>query len=426
MSAIVPGSDVALRADKIAEAREKRFSVDGYPAWKSYTLEHPDGIYINLPNLDYLNDWALSYSAMKTLNSNPPDWFWESPFNVLEDQTRKSTPALRFGEALHCALLEPEDELAKRFSVKPSRSDPRFKDHVDTVDQIKEAIEKLGNKPKGKRKSDFIEQLLELNPAAKILDAAIDDWKRAGFTELTEEQMTKLQLMKRMAEAHPALKNAFTGRGLSEVSCFWTDENGIRQRARMDRMKPKATIDLKSISNWAGREFQQALLREAALRQYHVQAAHYDIARREMVRLLAEGRIYFCSEVLMTDAEIAAANAVREDPADHLEVGAKRTVFRELTEEELTEAKAIIGSEEWAWVWVFYKTDGAPTAQPIRLDRDTLAFRRGLELRKEALTHFLHYREMFSLEPGKLWLRTDPMWAPDDSQWPAFMDANVS
>lgn len=438
MSAVVPGSDVAIRAEQIAELRVKPFEADGFPGWKSFTLEHPDGIYLDLPNLDYLNDPALSYSAFKVLNSNPPDWWYGSVFNTLIDQRRKSTPALRFGEALHCGLLEPEGELEKRFSVKPSRAQKKYRDYADTVPQIKEKILALGNKPKGSVKAEFIDQLLDLDPKAKILEVAIDEWKRAGFTELTEEQNVLLQLMMRMAVAHPALQNSFTGVGLSEVSCFWTDENDIRQRARMDRMKPKATIDLKSIANWIGREFHTALLREAILRQYHVQAAHYDEARKVMRRLLAEGLIYFCSQILLTDAEIEAGNAERRKEAERLgieeealkpellEVGAKRTVFRELTADEMEIAKAVIESEVWEWVWIFYKTDGAPTAQPIRLDRDTRPFKRGLELRKEALSHYAHYRDLFGVEPGKMWIRAEPMWTPDDEQWPAFLEAHVS
>lgn len=415
-----------IRAEKLAEVRRKTFSFPGHPAWKSFYLEHPDGIYINLPTLDYLNDWALSYSAFKVLNSNPPDWFYSSPFNLLEDQTRTSTPALRFGEALHCGLLEPEGELGRRFGPKPSVEDPEYRDYVRTIPEIKGAITALGNKPKGAVKQDWINQLLELDPNAKILDVAIDEWKRRGMTELSREEHNKLRLMMRMAEAHPHLKNAFTGVGLSEVSVFWTDENDIRQRARFDRMKPKASIDLKSVSNWQGREFKTMLLREAALRMYHIQAAHYDDARKEARRLLAEGKVYFCAEEMLTDAEIAAVNAERDNPADHIEVGEKRTVFRSPTPEELTLVQEVLGSEEWEWVWVFYKTDGMPTAQPIRLNRDNMAFNIGHEKRREALSHFLHYREMYRLEPGQLWLRLEPMWTPENSDWPAFMDTSVS
>lgn len=432
--AVVPGSSVMVQTSgvdyEIGAARDRRYAVENYPAWRSFLIEHPDGIFIDLPMLDYLNDWALSYSAFKTLNSSPPDWWWESVFNILEDKVQRSTPALRFGSALHCGLLEPEGELERRFGIKPSEDDPQYKDYARTIPEIKKAIEDLGNKPKsGLKKEELIRYLLELDPNAKILDIAIDEWKRRGMTELTAEQFQKLRLMMRMAQQHPHLKNAFTGVGLSEVSVFWTDENQVRQRARFDRMKPMASIDLKSLSNWAGREFRTALLREAALRQYHMQAVHYDVARQEARRLLAEGKVYFCAEVLLTDAEIADVNAERiaEGEEDNLlEPGAKRTVFRSPTEEELALVQQVMGGEQWEWVWVFYKTDGAPTAQPVRLDRETMPFRVGHENRDKALASFMHYREMFQLEPGQMWLRLEPMFTPDDGHWPAFMDPNVS
>lgn len=432
----IPGCNVMVQAEgpnhEIAVARDARFTVEGYPAWRSFLLQHPDGIYIDLPELDYLNDPALSYSAFKTLNSSPPDWWWDSVFNILEDQVQRSTPALRFGSALHCGLLESLEELKRRFGVKPSEDHPDYKDYARTIPDIKAAITALGNKPLGSGavKADWIAQLLELDPNAKILDIAIDEWKRRGITELTEEQLTKLHLMIRMADQHPHLKNAFTGRGLSEVSVFWTDENGVRQRARFDRLKPKASVDLKSFSNWKGREFKQALLREAALREYPMQAAHYDVGRTEAIRLLAEGKVYFCQEILLTDAEIDAINAERlaenPDEKDLLEPGAKTTVFRSPTDDELTLVREVMGSEQWEWVWVFYKTDGAPTAIPVRLNRDNMAFAVGQEKRKAALAHFLHYREMHDLIPGKMWLRLEPMWTPENEDWPAFMDTSVS
>lgn len=411
----------------IAEAREiKQLIVleDGAEPIRHRRLEHPDGIYINLPTLDYLNDWALSYSAMKTLNSSPPDWHWESPFNLVEDHLERSTPALRFGSALHCGLLEPEGELEKRFAVPPNHEDDRYKGYIRTIPDLKTALKSLGLPVSGNR-PELVERLLEHDPGAKLWDLVMASFFKAGFTALTEEQLAKLRLMIQMAKVHPGLKNSFTGVGMSEVSIFWTDEQGIRQRARLDRMKPKASIDLKSFSNWQGRDFRTALLREAALRQYPMQAAHYDVGRREGCRLFQENKVWFCAEEVMTAEEIEAYNA-QNDERHHLEEGAKRTTFREPTEAERETLAAVFGSDVWEWVWIFYKTDGAPTALPVRLNRDHRAFQVGMDARTQALAHFVHYREMFGLEPGKMWLRMDGMWTPDDTDWPAFMDPNVS
>lgn len=440
MSDIVPASD-------IAQARLKRFELEGYPAWKSTLLEHPDGIYIHLPELDYLNDMALSYSAFKLLNANPPDWWWQTNYNVLEDKVRKSTPALRFGSALHCALLESMEELEKRFFTPPDPKDKRWADYARTIPQIKLKIKELDEKPisttaKGDAavKKDWVEQLLDLDPCAKLFDNLVTEWKGAGRTELTEEQFTKLRLMVQLAHVHPQLKQAFGGVGLSEVSVFWTEDEDtdcpIRMRARFDRLKPRSTIDLKSFSNWQDRDFRSALLREAALRGYHIQAAHYDVAREKAIEFLRQGKIYFCEEVLLTAKEIADVNAEREDPADHLEVGAKRTVFRSPTEEEMETVKAVFGSEEWQWLWVFYKTDGAPTAQPVRLDRTeqlengeevpTMPMRVGHEKRNTALAVYRQYYEQFGARPGEMWLRMDPTWTPQSAEWPFFMDPSVS
>lgn len=402
-------------------------------------MQHPDGVYIHLPQMDYLNDWALSYSAFKTLLSSPPDWHWESVFNQIEEKTRKQTPALRFGEALHCALLErTEDDKGllpsvffERFGTPPDKvSHPKA---LRTIENIKDAIKATGSKPVAKvwseelereetaKKEDWIDQLLALNPKAQILDVLIEQWKADGMVELSQEQIDKLTLMVTLATKHPDLVNAFSGVGYSEVSVFWTDVNDIRQRARFDRMKPNASIDLKSFSNWQGRDFHKALLREAALRMYDLQAAHYDVARHELRRLVEEGKVFFCREVLLTDDEVDAvmlAEKLEERP-----VGLKRTIIEPATEHQMESVRAVMGTEVWEWIWIFYKTDGAPTAQPIRFDRETKAFKRGMEFRDTALAHFLHYREIFGLQD--MWLRLERMWTPDDEDWPFFMSADV-
>ncbi len=402
-------------------------------------MQHPDGIYVHLPQMDYLNDWALSYSAFKTLLSSPPDWHWESVFNMIEEKTRKQTPALRFGEAVHCALLERTEEdkgilpsvFFERFGTPPdAKSHPKA---LRTIPEIKGALESLGVKPVAKvwdeenqkdvaaKKEDWIDQLLQHNPKAQILDVMVEQWKADGFVELSQEQIDKLTLMVTLATKHPDLVSAFSGVGLSEVSVFWTDANDIRQRARFDRLKPNASIDLKTFANWQGRDFHKALLREAALRMYDLQAAHYDVARHEAKRLVEEGKVFFCREVLLTEAEIDAV--VANEKLEERPLGLKRTVIEPATPEQMETVKAILCTDVWEWIWIFYKTDGAPTAQPIRFDRETKAFKRGMEFRDNALAHFIHYREIFGLQD--MWLRLERMWTPDDEDWPFFMSADL-
>lgn len=403
-------------------------------------MQHPDGVYVHLPQMDYLNDWALSYSAFKTLLSSPPDWHWESVFNMIEEKTRKQTPALRFGEAVHCALLERTEEdkgilpsvFFDRFGTPPDatshpkalRTIPEIKaDLTDrlNVKPVKTVWDEATQKEVAAKKEDWIDQLLTHDPKAQILDVLIEQWKADGMVELSQEQIDKLTLMVTLATKHPDLVSAFSGVGLSEVSVFWTDANEIRQRARFDRLKPNASIDLKTFANWQGRDFHKALLREAALRMYDLQAAHYDVARHEAKRLVEEGKVFFCHEVLLTEEEIDAV--VEAEKLEERPIGLKRTVIEPATPEQLETVKAILCTDVWEWIWIFYKTDGAPTAQPIRFDRETKAFKRGMEFRDTALAHFIHYREIFGLQD--MWLRLERMWTPDDEDWPFFMSADL-
>jgi hypothetical protein len=445
-------SQITLAAGQQADdfARHRAYTFSGVT---KPLLEHPDGVYIGLPELDYLNDWALSYSAFKTINSSPPDWHWDSPFNQLDKKEQKDTAALRFGSALHAALLEPAGALEARFGVAPVPED--YPKAARTVTELKDEIKKFSQTPKGLKK-DLIKQLLALDPDAQIFDVIKERWVKKGLVELSPGDMDKIKLMVALATKHPDLVMAFTGIGLSEVSVFWTDEQGIRQRARFDRMKPVASIDLKSFANWQGRNFKKALLREASIRQYHLQAAHYDEARRQARRLVQEGKVFVCSEQIFQideetgqyawdpDAPIAGGQLLLTDqrPKDaktawftfetdedgvvhgrgrHLANGEQAAVtsIRAPSDEEMDLINQVLLPEAWEWVWIFYKTDGAPTAQPVRLRREVKAFSRGVEMRQEALTNFLHYQAIYGLE--SMWLRMDQMWDPDESEWPFFM-----
>ena len=159
-----------------------------------------------------------------------------------------NTAALDFGTLVHTVVLEPE-----------------------TLDQytVLDAA-KIGVKSDG-------------TPAQSPTMTAA--WKRAvaeanevGLTVVAQADWDKAHRMAEAAKAHPEARELLYGsEGESEVSAFATDENGLKVKARFDRLNPGAIVDLKTTGARAG----AASLRSVVANfLYDLSAYHYlEVAR---------------------------------------------------------------------------------------------------------------------------------------------------
>lgn len=139
--------------------------------------------------------------------------------------------ALRFGRLVHMRLLEPE--LFNVMVVVRPTVDGRTKD--------------------GK--------------AANEAFAA----KSVGKEVITQSEADALDVIA-VAAAKNKLASSILGKGMAEVSVYWTDEaTGVLCKARADLIRGEAIFDLKTCYSAQPREFQKAV----ASYQYHLSAAFY-------------------------------------------------------------------------------------------------------------------------------------------------------
>ena len=354
--------------------------------------EHEDGVYLNQRASDYLADAALGSSAIKDLFLAPEEWWWASPYNTLDPVPKKDESHFRLGTALHVALLEGIDTFNAVYGIKPdAMTHPKA---LTTIAQLQQACIDHGLSKAYGVKADLVQRLVEYSIDVEILDVEIGKFMASGKTPLSSIEWGKLfrlyhQVMKNpnelrtVAEERITLAQAFTG-GLSEVSVYWTDDFGIRQRARFDKLHPNSTIDLKTFANWQQGNFKKALLKEAVIRGYVLQAQHYEEGRKQLRRLVREGKVF----------------------------GG--------TPEQLEILKEIAASEAWAWVWVFAKTAGAPLVTGIRPNMSNSHFDYARRCRQEALANFISFREFFGLQENVQWFDAEGIWEPEDEDWPAF------
>lgn len=144
----------------------------------------------------------------------------------------ESTPALEFGSAAHCAILEPE-RFEIEYAVRPDFGDGRTK-------------------------------------VAKEARAAWE-LENGGKTALSHTSLEHITGMSASVNAHPVAGKLFHG-GDAELTIAWMDpDSGVDCKGRLDYYRSGVVVDLKTTLDASPRGF----ARSAAEYRYHVQAAMY-------------------------------------------------------------------------------------------------------------------------------------------------------
>jgi hypothetical protein len=200
----------------------------------------------------------------------------------------------------------------------------------------------------------------------------------AGKTPIKREDWNRIQLAGTIIRSNPSISTAFDG-GMPEVSVFW-ERDGIRRKARFDYLKPRAIIDLKSNANQMQTSFVESCRRAIASYRYDIQPAHYGEARELVPQFAADGAVY----------------------GDH----------------DPTWLKRVADAKEWAFVWVFYQSQGAPLTWATKvspgnglldLARSTLA---------KAEENYRKFLDRFGLEQP--WVLSDPLEEIDVNDIPTW------
>lgn len=233
-----------------------------------------DGIYFGMSEEVYHADPALSASGIRNLLISPLDYWINSPLNP-EYEDRK-TDSMVAGTAFHRRLLEPE-RFAELYAGVPTKDD--YPDAIDGADALKAECDRLGLKKNG-RIEDLCCRILEAEPSAQLWPVIRNRMiaEADGRILLKPDVIKDIERAARIVEAHQSAARAITG-GHSEVSIFWTDpEYGVRMKSRLDYLKVRAIVDVKTFSNIYGRPLDVAITQAVANERYHVQAVVYDTA----------------------------------------------------------------------------------------------------------------------------------------------------
>lgn len=209
------------------------FPEDGTPA-PAPILALPHGLHRNVPAATYHArvPGMASKSALDLVRRSPAHLkAW------LDGHEEEPTPALAFGAAFHCNMLEP-DVFARTYAVEPEFGDCRFKENKATRDAWRA--------------------------------------KHAGAILLSAADAATIAAMCAAVRAHP-LASRMIRDGEPELTLRWADEDtGLECRARADYYVPslRMVVDVKSAIDASADEFRRAVAKYG----YHRQDALYRAA----------------------------------------------------------------------------------------------------------------------------------------------------
>jgi hypothetical protein len=310
------------------------------PRLEDYSVDLPQpGIHFGVPDEVYHSWPALSCSGIRKLAASPTLFYMTTPWLNPDYEQPEEKAWASVGKAYHARILEGREAFNERFCVKLEKAS--IEGLCCTIDDIKVRISEVhGKVPFGKKKEDFVAQLLELEPDAPIWEECQRRYEEenGGKCQLPYDVILRIETAAKMIELHEELSKAVSG-GHAEVSFFYyCPKTGIPMKARVDYLKLKAMVDLKSYENKFDLSPEFAIPKSIANQRYPLQPSVYLEAAqavKEIIRKSEGAAIY--------DADGKPAANDRRDWA----------------------LKWAQRKEEPEWLWIFQQKGVAPITRGI-------------------------------------------------------------
>lgn len=263
-----------------------------------FTCPEP-GIYFQFDEAEYHQIPALGSTNLKDLLCNPVVFYAKSWMNQLkDDEPEEESLGKIYGSAYHTRILEGRDAFNDRYASSFDAND--YPDAYESTHDIKERLREL--KEEGSNwirlsgnKSFMIEQLMDADPDAEVIDKLKKEYEEdnKGQIFLPQDIIDRIEYAAAHIEKHPQLSKCFTG-GYPEVTILWPhpDYPEIMLKSRIDYLKLRAFIDLKTFINKFQKPTEIAIYAEMANYKYHIQATHYWDGVEAAVKFAQNGQVF--------------------------------------------------------------------------------------------------------------------------------------
>lgn len=341
-------------------------------------MRHAPGIYFGLDDDPYHADDALGSTSIKELALDPVDWQYQRLHGMDSE-----TPALIFGSALHCRVLEGAAAFERKFYRKAQKVD--HPDAMITADDIRAFLRENGEKVGGK-KEELVARAQELPDCPPIWDVIEAEHERLneGRTALTDRQFTAITVAAQWMQQDQTLKDVmvdgtFTS-GMPEVSVFY-EIDGVRLKARFDYLAKHAIFDLKSFAVMFKEAATSAIGKTIGRQRYDLQAAAYIKAWQAGRDLWKAGQVFGeCPDGFLED---------------------------------------VYSRDKPMWVWIMVKTTGAPQSFVRPLDLKCNAYGFAVHQVETAIQSYKDHLARFGLDVD--WFPSNPVVSIDDTDIPAWV-----
>lgn len=248
-----------------------------------------DGIYFGLDQDTYHRLERFSASGASNMMVSPATYWadsWMNPDRFEDPEEGETdadaTAAQIAGKAYHMARLEPELFRQVYYRGLKIKEYPKaLTNHA----QIKEELAKLGEKAGTDKVLDAAKRLRAAGypgPIKHLLEEEIregkEDWQIELPWKLFDQIVADMAALEGNDQIRPLLHE-----GESEVSVLWTDDKGVKWKARFDRLQINKVIDLKTFDNSRGKELEAAIYDSVQYNRYYLQAYIYWTAA-ELIR----------------------------------------------------------------------------------------------------------------------------------------------
>ncbi|MAD98948.1 MAG: hypothetical protein CMB99_16600 [Flavobacteriaceae bacterium] len=352
------------------------------------------GVYLDMAEADYFEPDAKGSTDLATLHENGEGWWWQSRHNP--EHIPYTSDAATFGSALHALLLEGRDAFESRYFVMPDKSE--YDDLVDTVDDLKSAIDAAGGPAPGAKakKDNLLEMARMYCPERNVWAWIVEEAQKeaAGRHLITRQDEHDLEAMvdaiARSPEAQELLLEP-AGERLPEVSVFDyvrldPETPGVLCRFRFDGLYPQVSLDLKSVQS-SRSTFDDEVRFRIRSWKFKIQCGWSFYMRQRAYALIQEGKVF------------GGTKAQRD---------------------WLKRFPAAAPMDKVRWTWIFYQrpsnTGIAPTIMPVVMEPPSVYIDKGYSAALGAIRLYADRLKEFGLEHP--WSRAMPAkLAIDAEEW---------
>lgn len=331
------------------------------------------GVYFGLPAALHHADPGLGSGDIVRLTQGPAQFWWASSLNPDRPPFEPTDP-MTFGSAMHTLVLEGVPAFRARYEQQPAF-------WLDTRADMVAWLADHGDDDPPRLKADCIDRVIDLDPkgTVAIRDLVERRVEKEGRTLLDRETYTRVVQGALLLGRDEEFAQAFTG-GEPEVTIIYDRPDGVRAKARIDYLKMRASVDLKTIGNTRGMTFKRACGLSFANYRRDIQAEHYNDGRRALPALVKDGRVF-----------------------GKVDTGWLREVAAQ---------------EVWAFVLIWLHSIGAPVHHGIKLSPGNPILTTARDHIESAIAVYRKF--MADVGPDKMWLEHEPLSELDIDELPAF------